>query len=563
MRTRSRLLLFGALLLCGTGILLVWMSPLLLAGRMYDVPPMLAARNFAASGCFTLMDDLGRFLRPDLLCTLGTPMPFDGRVSIVLLGWISQWVPFSSLVHWSLLSSCMALLTLLGWWVTMADLFDRKLAWTSSALLAFMPFFWREAVWLDYYSVSYVFLAWSAAAYVLLHKRSEYLALLVSGLLFGLCAGAKDVFLIFLPWILVSYCFSHRAHGKRVLVAMGIFFFCIGLVYLLPYIGDIRTLGYPVNYNLARIWPGAAKLQEAFYLHLYPDPYTYLFNRDAFDAQFLARYADMSLLEKLRIQKSFISFDVGDFGLVPFFLNGVWLFLGALPTLFQQATMGGVVLWIFILPGVILLLRERKTLFFFLTGLVLSAELVIRFVLHYSRDHIMDYGWILALLAALGVLSAGKSFAASQKRFSVHTVSLLIVVILCLQLLQANRVVFAHRYSRTFVPQIEEIAHMVNTAPEEAVFAMGIGSSRIEQVAQQSNRTIAMFDESTVNQLLHEGVFHDVMELYDVTHFLGYSKELQERIQKESSAYQVLPLPPEAAELHVTPVQNFLLHLIR
>lgn len=555
----SRFMILPALI----AVVFVWMLPILLSGQMYDVPLMLATRNFASSGCYALMDSLGRFLSPSLLCSLGEPMPFDGRVSIVLFGWISQWIPFTNLVGWSFASCVLVALALLGWWIAIAHLFDRKIAWISSVILALMPFFWREAVWPDYYSVSYVFLAWSAVAYLLLRTRSEYLALAVAGALYGLTAGAKDVFLIFLPWIVVCYVYVNRSTLRKSALAIGIFIFCLVIVYLLPYAGDIRTLGYPVNYNLARLWPGAEELQEAFYLHLYPDPYTYLFNRDAFNAEFLTRYKGMSLLEQLRLQKSFVSFGFGESSIFLFLLNGAWLLLGALPTLFQQETMGGIFLWLFILPGIVLLAREKKSLIVFLVGFALSGELITRFVLHYARDHIMDYGWILALLAAVGIGAIASACAKSQVRISAKAISAFIVIIISLQLIQANRVVFARRYSRTFVPQVFSIVETVDATPEGSVIAMGIGASRIEQVAQASNRTIAMFDESTMRQLIDEGLFSDAMDLYEVTHVLGFSDDLNGNIQAHSPKLHILDVPTKSSVPHVTPFQNFLLHLVR
>jgi len=124
-------------------------------------------------------------------------------------------------------------------------------------------------------------------------------------------------------------------------------------------------------------------------------------------------------------------------------------------------------------------------------------------------------------------------------------------------------VVFARRYSRTFVSQAFSIAATVDATPGGSVIAMGIGSSRIEQVAQASNRTIAMFDEHTMRQLLDEGLFSEVMDLYEVSHVLGYSEELNRQMQAHSSKIRILEASTQSSVPHVTPFQNYLLHLVR
>lgn len=551
------------LLVCFAAVMvLIWMLPLMLMGQVYDIYPLLLARNYALSGTFSLTDGLGRYLAPHLLAGSGLPATADGRLSAVFLAWLSPFIGWTNFLGWGFVAATIMAIALLAWWLTVLKLFHYRAAWISTAIIAFMPLYWRQAVWLNSYNFAILFLFFSFATFVHLRERNSTLAIIVSGLLFGLSVASKDAFLVFLPWYTVTYAWTYRGAWKKATSGIVLFLFCMGVVYLVPYVGDIRNFGYPVNHNLAVFWPGAEEVREGYYLHLYPDPYTYYFDREAYDAKLLAEYETFTPLQKLRQQKIFINFNVGKPGIAFSLLNGLWLFAGALPSLFHQETVGGVVLWLFILPGFYFCWKKKMYLAILLLGLVVSSELIMRFGLHYARDHLMDYGWVLALFAAVGVAGIADVCSQSWKKVGTRSIAAVILLFLCMQLLQANRGIFARRYSRTFVPQAMELAEAIDLLPDDAVVALGVGASRVEQLAQMSHRTVVPFGEGTLEQLLAKGMIGDAFEVYGVTHVYGYSKATL--MEMNAAVPSVIALKdPEPRPVSVSPALNYLLHLIR
>ncbi|KKW44116.1 MAG: hypothetical protein UY90_C0019G0002 [Candidatus Peregrinibacteria bacterium GW2011_GWA2_54_9] len=541
----------------------VWLLPALLAGQGFDVMPLLPVRNFADTGLFSLTDDLGRYLNAALLPSLGVTSTMDGRLSTVLLAQFARFIPWSDLVGWTAVASAILAVSLIPWWFSVLKLSSPATAWCSTVLLSFLPLFWRQAVWTDFYAFAFFFLFLSIALYLWIRGHSEKLALVLAGLSFGACVASRDAFLIFLPWISLGYVLFRLPNWKKALGGIFLFLFCTGVVYILPYTGDIRSQGYPTNHNLALLWPGEQNIQEGFYLHLYPDPYTYLFNRAAYDESLVAAYADMSFLEKLQQQKIFINFDVGSPSFGMKVLNGFWLFAGSIPPFFQLQTLGGLAFWLFVLPGTAVLWKRNRNMLLFLLGLIFFSEFLMRFVMHYARDHTMDYGWMFAFFAAVGVVAVAKSLH-EQLRLSSRTVAIILMtVMLSVHLIQVNRVLFGQRYRRSTVPEVMAMAEGVNTLGENAVVALAMGGVRVEQLAQLTDAVLVPFHPTTVARLVQQGSLRDVFTRYGITHVLGYEGAQVAQMRQQDPLLREVPVPPPLPRVSSSNLQVFLLHLIR
>ena len=554
------------LLLLAFAVLMVfvWMMPMVLAGYPYDIPTLLLpVRNFAEARMFSLTDDLGRFLAPSMLREFGTISAGDGRLSAVLFAWISRIVPFTDLVGWSFVSSIILAASLFPWWVAVRQLFDARVAWISTAFFCLMPIYWREAIFLNNYQFALLFLFCSFASFALLRKRL-LLALAVAGIFFGLAASAKDAFLIFVPWFIICAVWLSWGNVRKQLLTIGVFGACALVPYIVPYVGDIQTLGYPVNQNLARVWPGGEEIGNEIYLHLYPDPYTYHFDRERFEKDLLARVETLSTLERLQYQKILLNFDVGQPGMRAKILNGTWLFVGSIPSYFQQDTMGGLALWLFILPGIVFLWRRDRRFAITLLGLLLFTELGIRYVLHFNREHLMDVGWVLALFAGIGVASIADAFAKSGKKYSAVFLSLAITILVAGQLLQVNRTRFARIYTNTAVQQTLAVSYEFALLPEDAMVATAEGSSRISQMAYLSGRSLVPFAEETVEKLIAERKLASAFQQYGITHAYGYSNSLGGRMRQAVPSLKTVSSPKVGqTSPAVSPMLRWLLHLVR
>ncbi|MDA1292351.1 MAG: glycosyltransferase family 87 protein [bacterium] len=493
------------------GLIFVWSAPALLMGDGFGFFPHMEARNFAETGMFSFTDTLGRILSTDLISIIGVPSAADGRLSRVLIAWLSQWIAWGDLVLWTIAGSAVLAMGMLLWWATVLKLFGERAAWATLVITALMPVYFREAAWFDNYNLALTCLAASGAAFVWLKDKRPMIAFLIAGLLFGASISAKDVFLIMIPWIGVTFLWKRQWIGGTV------FFVAAVAVYILPYISDISTLGYPVNQNIARVWPRAEAIANETYLHLYPDPYTYYFNREVYDVQFISDAKDKSFSDRMADEKVMLSYGLESSVLRRIRLS-MWLIVHDIPPFFQRQTAGGVFLWLFALPGIIALYKRDRSFVMWLLGLVVSMYVVIRFVLMYEREHFMNIAWVFALFVGYGIAE----LSTMQKKVGVGLMTGVLVAVCVLQLLQANRYEFAARYRRSTVADLRGTAAILKALPKESIVAIDAHPSDVESLALLSNRTLVLFREFTIEDLRDKGL-RTVFDQYGVTHALDYA----------------------------------------
>jgi hypothetical protein len=522
-----------ALVAC-CAFVLAWSLPVLVMGDGFGFFPYLEARNFAETGMFSFGDSLGRLLSTNMIPTTGVPSASDGRLSRVFIAWLSQGISWGDLVSWTIAGSIVLAIGMLCWWSVVYRLLDKRTAWVTLFVTALLPVYFREAVWFDNYNLALTCLAASGAAFVWLKDKRPMAALLLAGLLFGASVSAKDVFLIMIPWIGVTFLLKKQWKGGAV------FFVAALAVYMVPYMSDISTLGYPVNQNLARVWPEAETIANETYLHLYPDPYTYHFDREAFDEKFIAAADSKSLSDRMRDEKVMLSYGLAD-GIFRRVRLGTYLILHDVPSFFQRQTVGGVFLWIFALPGFIALYKRERRLVLWLLGLIASMYIVIRFVLMYEREHFMNIAWIYALFVGYGITE----ISTMQKHVRTGVAAVVLTALCSLQLLQANRYEMAARYNKSNVAELRGTAEILRGLPDDAVIALDMHPSSVESLALLSDRTLVLFRKETV-----EG---SAFEKYGVTHALNYEMRTP-AINIDSET--LTSVPPSA-------FTKWLIHLIR
>lgn len=573
---------FHAIFLCifAVGLVCLWMLPMWIAGYPYELPGLLDARNFAETGLFAFRDALGRYPSVDALGEIGVMSPVDGRLSMMLFAMLSRWIPWDAILLWSGTGAVIMAASFLALWFLVLRVFDVRTAWVTVIIAGLMPLYFQEASYLHVFQPALLFLLLSFAAFVWLRGMSPWLTFGSAGILFGLSIASKDVFLIFLPWMVGVYvwegwkqwCRSSRPFDRLTMTQRAghtfLFLFCASVVYLAPYIGDIRQYGYPVNWNLAHFSPGGNAIADMTYEHMYPDPYTYYFDREWFDTSARERVAHLSTLEKLQEQKVLLAYDVVEPTLLRSLASGFWLFMNNIPPYLHQGTVGGAFLWIFIIVGMASLLRTHRRLFWWMMGLVVSTELVVRFILHYNRIHAMDTAWILAIFAAVGVgviadrlADSGPRGPASaciarlvrlipQSLFFIKrrgwlsrrmTIAFIITLLVAFQLLQTNRLDLAERYRRTFVPRTLAAGQAIRNLPGDAIVAVDRDPYPPSDLAFLGGRTIAPFTEETVRRLLENGRLTDAFKKYGVTHILEYPADIEREILRKMPGIKKVP----------------------
>jgi len=527
------------LLLFALGMIFLWELPVMTMGFPHIFPYIGPGHTFSVTGL----------------------IPADeGRLQVLLVTFFGQWIKWDAIVDWSLLSAAVFAITLLPFWFGVRKLFDEKIAWISTVLLALTPLYWLQAVTINKYAFSFLFLFLSFTAFILLMDRSRLGALIVASILMGICIAIKDTFLIFLPWLLLSHLWWQRETWKRASAEAFAGLACIGVIFVLSFAPNLLAMeGVPLDQRVSEVLSFSRTTPSTG--ELYGDEYTYQYDREWFEQDLLRRRAEeQGFLENIQQQHRLVSFGVGGNSIWRSLGSGFWLFVNRIPELFFMDTLGGAVLWLFIIPGFVVCYRKNRKLLWFLLGLMVTSDLIVRFVLHFQRSHIMNTGWALILLAALGLAAVSDVLSQHHKRVSVTSMALIITIVLSVHLLQVNRKQFARLYAHSLVPRDLAITEGLKEAPQDATVLLPIyGGFNV-----LSDRETTSMQKETVERLLERGTLAEAFRLYGVTHVMQFPEDTSNAIQKAVPRIKVLPSATVVSPQKDVPlVVNYVLHMFR
>jgi|GEM_PF-728738 len=525
------LVLFAA---CMVG---VWMLPALLIGYPYVISGMIPrAREFVETGVL-VVDSM--------------------RLETVILAIIHPLISFDNVLGWTAISAAAFACALIPWWFFVRRLFDVRIAWVSTVLMGFMPIYWVEAVRLEGYPFAFFFLFLSFAVFLRYAPRRLLLACVLSGLCFGAVIASRDAFLLLLPWMVLAYLWHNRARWLCAAMHAGVYCASAYVAFALPLLPNALQEGLTPWQRTAVFLPSLEHGTPGEG-HLYPDQYAYDFLREEFDAKIEDRVEDSSFIVRQQDENYRYIFGVGDVSPLRIFISGVWLTVNALPEFFLLDTVGGIFLWLFIIPGMAYCYRNRRWVLLEWIGLWLSTEILLRFILHFSRSHLTDIGWALPLFAALGVSAGANLVARQQKKWSVTALTVLITIIAALQMLQANRKVFATFYGRTNVPEIYAATEALEGVPADAIVA----HPRRAEFFSLSERAYVTLHPDTIDVLETQKRVREPLKYYGVTHIIGYDEEHAAILKRADPKITIVEIPA-SVKFSVTPLMQYLLHQIR
>lgn len=516
----------------------VWMLPTLLVGYPYVISGMIPrARDYVETGVLVI-DSM--------------------RLETIILGLLYPLIGLKNIVGWTAVSAMAFAAALIPWWFFVRRLFDIRIAWISTVIMSFMPTYWVEAVRLEGYPFAFFFLFLSFAAFLRFFPKRPALACILSGLCFGAAIASRDAFLLLLPWFVFGYLWHNHKRWVRALVHAGLYCACAYITFALPLFPNALQDGMSPKERVMVFLPSLEHGTPGEG-HLYPDQYAYDFLREEFNKRIVEHVEDSSFIVRQQDENYRYIFGVGDVTPSRIFISGLWLTVNALPEFFLLDTVGGVFLWLFIIPGMAYCLRNRRWVLMEWIGLWLSTEFLLRFVLHFSRSHLTDIGWALPLFAALGVSMMATAVAKNRKKLPVTFVMAGITLIIAGQMLQANRKQFAAFYARSSVPEIYAATEALDAVPADAVVA----HPRRSELFSLSDRTPVTLHPDTLDYLAEEGRAKEPLEYYGVTHAIGYDAEQAAIIKQADPRIQILEIPEHSPGVTVTPLMQYLLHQIR
>ena len=273
-----------------------------------------------------------------------------------------------------------------------------------------------------------------------------------------------------------------------------------------------------------------------FYGHVYPDPYTYHFEQEAYLEESRNKIInnELVLAKEINNIRMFKNMGIWDISLFDRIRAGLMLGSRHIFRFVSLEDIGGPFILLLILLGLYSLRQKNKRLFQFFVYWVFSTIFSLAFIVLAGRNHLMDFNWAIALLISLGVLILSKVII---NYFNLANKKALIVYIIILFTVLYNFILVSHvSWSRTYdnsnnlmvEAYVQEIKKL--NIPDHEVIAVNLDSAGLYNLNYLVDKSVVLFKPETIKDLLKENRLDWAFEQFKVRYILGYSDELTEKI---------------------------------
>ena len=407
-----------------------------------------------------------------------------------------------------------------------AELFSVEAGFFGAIVSALMPIVAAGAVAGGFYEFALLFFTLGLWCYVNPKKlfRASVGRLVLASALFALAALARNAFAVsFVPFF--CYDLYVQRSWKKSLAFLAPFVLIFGLT-----LTSFSWLGVPNGYT--------ATVNQPFQQvgHVFNDPYSYYYNRDASVQQILSTPGALD-----RVAVKFL----GHFGykitlkqdIKAMFASAVFY----VSEMFDLVTTGGFFILLLAAWGAYLLYKSNRPLFyFFATWLVMWLGYLV-VTESGNGDHFIELGFLFASLAGLGAAE----LAAAIQRTGIKRILALAVVALALvgHLSSADKWKFFDAYRSSVAGKALDMVAQTAATPYKGVVAIGIHPDAAYDFAYTSNRDTVYFQIDTINDLLKKGTLKQVFGMYNIGIVAGFDPVTSAQI-KSMTGLPVVALTP-------------------
>ncbi|MFA6428768.1 MAG: hypothetical protein WCW02_04500 [Candidatus Buchananbacteria bacterium] len=566
---------FGWLGIAGLAVV-VWYSPLVFKGYNATITAsdnLVRARNFAYTGRYATENQLNVVLAPELIKDQAVTSNYGNKWGSIFYGYLIRWVHPSSNQAIIFINCIILALALLVFTIAIYYTWGSLMAFIFALVYIFLPTNWSLAQMLVDYELALLFFALFLLFFSFGTKKFSSLEsdtdnfkffpqglwLIVAGIFLILAGVAKEAFFIILP-ILFGYLLLFRL--KQYLVYVFATVVILWSVLWLP--GFLAGQNTYLLFFTSHTTESLKSSDYSYYAHLFPDPYIYHFDRDNFLKQKL-NFSGSDAMWRLGREKVLANMGQGEVNLWQRLKIGTALALRHVFRFFSITEIGGPLITLLLILGWLALKKRSDHWFNFSCWWVFGSIVLISYVTLAGRNHLMDFGWLIALGVASGVLFLSDVLA---KYFMVSKKAVIIVLTLLTiyDLIICSHVMWGQAYDNSPMIKLnyyfDKIAQ-ANLRPDE-VIASGTGVDEIYNLNFNTNKSIVAFRPETIERLLAENKLEEVFVRFGVKAILGYSPELSQKIIGKTKAGLIADdvLPSQEKVIKVNN-QNWFMNLVR
>jgi len=479
---------------------------------------MILARNLALTGEYKSQDKIGTVLASGLIKEKGDDSIAYNKLTAVFYSYIfklfgfNQNLPlFICLILFSLSSVILFILTF--------KLFNLKIALLQALVFNLLPIISYSSVYFGSYELGIFFFSLGLLFYFWTTKENnKYIFLLIASIFFTIASIARSAFLLSFALIILYEFFKNR-NFKRIIIFL--FPLIIGwLIYLVP----------DYLHNRVNSYISGSQQRFGLYGHLFPDPYTYYFDKDNFLNKLVPNGPnDLEFLTKLGRPIGLINQFKMYFASATFY---PW-------EIMKIAILGGPLIILLMFYGFRYLWHDKKDLAKFIL-LWFSGLYILLIILKTNNwDHFLEISFPLSLLVSLGIFQITQFFKNNKL---IKFWPIVFIIFLIGHFIYANQWMYHEEYSASNIATIQKMTACINSQSigKEDVIAVNLHPEFPDHLNYFTNKNFVHFSLETTEKLLNEEKLNQALEKYQVKWVIGYPVNLENQIE-ENLKINVIP----------------------
>jgi len=543
----------------------VWYSPIIFKG--YSFQPisqdMLLAKNYQESGVFATQNNQSVVVSSDLTKDNSYQLPISKYLGSVIFAKIFSVIGVPGYNLLVLLSIVLYAIVLVIFTILTKQLFGLKIAAIFSLIYIFSPLGWGLSYDLSGYGFCLLFLGIFLILYFSGIKDKDnknsiinILFLIFSGIFLGLSALSKEITLVF---ALAFFIFLVIKKLKKQFSYVFIPFAVLLIIFWLP-----SFLGGGNRY-LSLITGHTTKANTALAeLHLFPDAYTYYFEKDSFLKEFQSQ--DLGMSENIETKKVLANYGFGKITIFERGKVGVYALSQHLFRFVSLQEFGGPFILLLSILGLVYLKKKNKFLYNLSACWVVISIFVFSFVILVSRNHLMDFIWPITLMVSLGVFYLLQIVKEHFKLNKTILIDIIIVVLILYHLFLVNRVVLGTAYDSESVPRILAYSReidKINVKNDQVIAIPGDIPGQDSSLAYLTGKSFVIFRPETLEKLLKENKIETALDSFGVKYILGYPDSLSNEITNKTKTINIASDSLNIEIEKTSETKSFLMNLFR
>ena len=547
---------------------LIWYSPVLFKGypatHIDAEGNITIARNYSQYEFFGSESDLNVVVAPSLVKSLAKETLLGNKITIfsysIIFNIFGQ-LNWDKLVVVAIIIQALALVFFN---ITIFYLFGFKESILFSFIYILMPVIWKTVYIVGAYEFAILFFSiFTVLFFCFRNYKYGWPFLILAGCFLSFSGLAREAMFLSFPVILIWLWFSKKL--KEILLIF------IPVVLLLVAFWLPSFLKGENDYlKLFVVATNNEKKHSDFqiYGHLYPDPYTYYFDNQSILNSTPDNISNSGWLYSIGLLKSKANLGIEQVNIFERLIVGTTNLARQISKFLALEDIGGPLIFILMLMGLYQLKNKNKEVYYLFISLMVFIPLLLSYVVLGRRSHLVDFGWVIASLVALGLVSLEtlfKNYYQITKHFKL--LYCFVIILVFYNLILTDHVYWGNSYDNTKYLEIKYSADKIisysTTIKDEEVIAVGEREFH-PSLNYLTGKSIVIFDPGTIYKLIDKKELTKAFNIFGIKYIIGYDQELSELIMKNSDVINISNWPDKRdLQVPLNYNKSWLLNLIK